>query len=95
MRPYSIPTPPELMKDPELATLAVLDATLDITWYAMMAEYPDMHDDYQLYDKPPPPISLFIARHIIQKMDELHDAIVRYRQRLKEQHEAENKDLPF
>jgi hypothetical protein len=95
MKPHSIPTPPELMKNPELAVLAVLDATLDVAWYALAAEHPDMHDEHELYEQSTPRISLFVARHIIELMDKLHVSIDRYRQRLKDEQQAQTEDLPF
>ena len=93
MKSYFIPTPPELMKNPELAVLAVLDATIDIAWYALAAEHPDLHDEHELYEQPKPRISLFVARHIIELLDKLHDSIDRYRQRLKDEQQTPTEDL--
>ena len=90
-----LPIPPDLMRNPELAILSVLLRTLDITYYSFMAEHPDMHDDTSLFEDPNPPISIIIARNIISQISDLQNAINRYRHRLKQEHEAKYKDIPF
>ena len=90
-----LPIPPDLMRNPELAILSVLLRTLDITYYAFMAEYPDMYDDTTLFQDPNPRISIIIARTIIDQISELQNNINRYRQRLQQEHEAKYKDIPF
>jgi len=86
-----LPIPPDLMKNPELAILAVLRKTLDITYYALMAEYPDMYDDTSLFEQPSPRISVFVARRILNLTSDLQSTIDRYRHRL-EQEQKQNAD---
>ena len=69
--------------------------TLDITYYAFMAEHPDMYDDTSLFEDPSPRISIIIARTIISQISDLQNAINRYRHRLKQEHETKYKDIPF
>jgi hypothetical protein len=44
-----VPTPAALARAPELAALAILERALDVTRYALLAAYPELHaclDDY-------------------------------------------------
>ena len=90
-----LPIPPDLMRNPELAILSVLLRTLDITYYAFMAEYPNLYDDSNLFEESNPRISTIVARNIINKISDLQNAINRYRHRLKQEHDTEYKNIPF
>ena len=92
-----LPIPPDLMRNPELAILAVLRRTLDITYYALMAEYPDMYDDTSLFEQASPRISVVIARRILNLTSDLQSTIDRYRHRLEQEQEriTDSNDIPF
>jgi hypothetical protein len=61
---------------PELATLALLDAVLDVCTIALLAEHPTL--DHDLRPDPEPP-SLREARRLIAAAHRLRCTIVRYR----------------
>lgn len=80
-----LPSVPNLQKNPELAALAILDATLDATRYALYAEYPDIHD-YRLPLGPNKPLlSLIVAREILSHTERLQESIHWYKTRLEEE----------
>lgn len=90
-----LPIPPDLQKSPELAALAILDSTLDVTCHAIYAEYPDIHDSRAILGTDKPSLSLIVAREILALTEQLQESIYWYRQRLQEEEEDKYKDLTF
>ena len=92
-----LPIPPELQRNPELAALAILDYTLDITCYALYAEHPDIHNHQATFGPLKPLLSVIIAEEIMNLTVQLQESIHQYKQRLEEEEKEEDKykDLPF
>lgn len=61
---------------PELATLALLDAALDVCTTALLAEHPTLEHDLRPDPEPP---SLREARRLIAAAHRLRCAVTRYR----------------
>lgn len=60
---------------PELATLAVLEAALDVSLIALVAAHPD---DHELEDDPPPSERV-AARALVEAVHNVAAAVHRYR----------------
>ncbi len=45
----NLPTPRDLWSAPQLAILSVLDTTLEMVTYALLAQHPDIFDDEKPY----------------------------------------------
>ena len=79
-----VPAPPAsallerrlLAAAPELATLALLDAALDVCTTALLAEHPTLDHDLR---PDPEPLSLREARRLIAAAHRLRCAVTRYR----------------
>ena len=72
------PAPTDFWESPHLATLAVLDYTLDVFAVALAAEHPAVLDTSRpLPPALPPPDRL--ARKIVAAADQLHRLLVAYR----------------
>lgn len=77
------PVPPgELLETPELALLAVLDATLQQTLYALFAAHPELVDSSTLEMCWASAPELWIADCICEHITGLQHALDRYRQAL-------------
>jgi hypothetical protein len=72
----SMPSTEDLATDPELAVLALLDATLAITVQALIASNPELLFDDDVLTKPPRAI---VAHQIVMLHRELSDALHEYR----------------
>jgi hypothetical protein len=71
-----MPTPDEVNTAPELAVLAVLDATLEAATRALVAAYPELCDD----EGPPSTFEPVICgRRFLSRANKLQNALVRYR----------------
>lgn len=83
--PVELPTPPELARHPELAALALLEASMHVAAYAIIAENMELcaHQEQPPEEQPSP--SLLTAAKILDKMETLGRDLERYRrQRLAE-----------
>jgi len=65
----------DLYVAPELAILAVLEASVDVALVALVAAHPD---DHELEDDPPAPEKL-AARALVAAIRDVADAVNRYR----------------
>lgn len=90
-----LPIPPELCRNPELATLAILDSVLDVTCHAIYAECPDIHDSRAILGPDKPSLSFIVVREILNLTQQLQDSIYWYKQRLEEEDADRYKDIPF
>jgi hypothetical protein len=82
MRPHPWPTPPDLAESPELAVLALLDATLDLAVSALLALYPELADPERPYWIDGPSAARNRAQTIATRAHALRDAIAAYRRTL-------------
>ena len=73
------PTPPDLALSPELAILTLLDVTLDLAVYALLARYPELADPERPYWIDTPSAARDRAVTITTRAHSLRDAIARYR----------------
>jgi hypothetical protein len=87
----SLPCPGDLATDPELAVLALLDATLAIAVQALIASNPELLYDDDDLTKPPRVIA---AQQIVVLHRELSDALQEYRT-LIPPCEFPGEDIPF
>lgn len=71
------PRADDLAFEPELASLALLDAAVAITIQALIARNPELLLDSD--EGPRPPEQVFAARALIAVFRELHDAMQLYR----------------
>ena len=75
------PTPTELADNPELASLAILDTTLEISSNAILAQYPEIHSpDWPLDLRPPPDPPTYAANVLLALLRATRDATRTYRQ---------------
>lgn len=92
-----LPQPRELALAPQLATLDLLDVTLEATVTVLATEHPgiDPEADPSLALSSPPGERQ--ARRVTVLVTELHHAIAAYRALVLEQYRAiaDNPDLPF
>jgi hypothetical protein len=70
-------TPDELYEAPELAALAILDATLDQAALAVLAQCPELADCDGLVGLPP---ITWVADHLVLAMRDLQRLLLRYRE---------------
>lgn len=97
------PSIEDLDETPELALVAVLDATLAAVWPALIAANPDLHDSSfataGLYDDGEPmPARVWIADAILTHASLLRTDLERYRHAVeadRERRAREQDDLPF
>jgi hypothetical protein len=75
--PVKLPTPPELARDPEFAALALLEASMHVAAYAIIAE--NMELCAQKEDRIDEQASLLTARDLLEKMEVLERDLERYR----------------
>jgi hypothetical protein len=73
-----LPTPPELDQAPELALIAVLEITLEITVRALVAAHPQLCEHQRPYWIPQTPSST-IAQVIVSTVDSLQQSLHDYR----------------
>ncbi|HLT02138.1 MAG TPA: hypothetical protein VK001_08155 [Geminicoccaceae bacterium] len=93
----AIPTPDQLDHAPELAVLAVLDASLQAAVYAVMAEQPGLRGPDHA-DLGSVPASHWCAERLVNLADRLLRVIDAYRTALAREHKhrlADRDDQPF
>ena len=74
----AVPTPSELAHAPELALIAVLESTLELTVCILVAEHPQLYDHERPYWIVQPPASI-LAESIVSLVDSLRQALADYR----------------
>lgn len=86
------PRAEDLAFEPELASLALLDAAVAITIQSLIARNPELllHGD----EGPRPPAQVFAARALLAVFRELHDAMQLYRD-LRPAAPPPSDDFPF
>jgi hypothetical protein len=93
MKPKRLPSPLEVMDEPERAILAALDATLEITEIAVLAAHPELYAD-----EPPAGAceDLLAADRLIGLIREMQGTIASYHRWLKEMPaKPDQEDPPF
>lgn len=80
--PPSPPTVPELVHAPELATIALLEHTLDLAVQALLAEHPTLADDFARARDDGPVLTL--AHNICRQAAALEHTLRRYRQAVRD-----------
>ena len=91
----AIPTPAELRAAPQLAALAILDASLVTAEEVLLAHHPDLGDlDGVLHGERAPPDSSLVPI-LVAHFDELHFLLGRYRAAVRTALLAANDDFPF
>jgi len=73
-----LPTPYDLMTVPQLATIAVLELSLEMTARALFAEHPDLCDPEKPYWIPTSPATK-TAESVLKAIDALRRKLNRYR----------------
>lgn len=95
MPDFDLPTPRDLDDHPELAALAVLDAALRASVFALIAAQPLMRDP----DHPSaasPPDSYWVATVVVTFAHQLEDALAGYRRVLgRDRRDDTDDDFPF
>ncbi len=88
--------PNRVHRQPELAALAALDATLMAARAALIAEHPDA-GAYGFYRPGPMPLPLIIAVLLVDRAAELRCLLIRYRDALDDFYAdcARQTDFPF
>jgi hypothetical protein len=79
--PPSPPTVPELVHAPELATIALLEHTLDSAAQALLAQHPTLADDFARTRDGP---VLALAHTICHRAAALEQALRRYRKAVRD-----------
>lgn len=74
-RPHCLVSVRSLRQAPELASLALLEETLEVCLLALCAEHPTLAS----FPEPPEPPSLRRARRLLNAVCALHQALERYR----------------
>ena len=82
----SIATPSQLMQDPELAALEILDSTIQQVIYALFAAHPQLVSGGSLEHEPSVPAEAWLADAIYNQGIALQHAIDRYREALARRH---------
>ena len=77
--PVGLPTPPELAREPELAALALLEASMHVAAYAIIAENMELCAQEKDRIDEQPSLSLLTAKDILEKMEVLERELERYR----------------
>ena len=96
MTKKAIVTPDDLRSDPELAILDVLDHTIGLAVYALVAIYPELTDSEIPAWRQDHSTTGLAARHLIACTQELESALGDYRDAILRDREAEeNEELPF
>ncbi len=86
-----LPTPPEIEQAPEIALLSVLQRTLDVTVYALLAIHPYLTADepcYRHLDLP----EINAADAVLAHAHRLRDALDRYRRAIAELYARSTRD---
>jgi hypothetical protein len=86
------PRADDLAFEPELASLALLEAAVAVTLQALLAKNPELRRESDEGRRPPPQV--FAARALIAVFRELHDAMQRYRD-LRPMPIEPSDDVPF
>ena len=83
--PLDLPTPPELARDPELATLVLLEAAIHVATHAIIAENMEIcaQEDFVGYRQPLP--SIQTAVDILDKLEDLWRDCELYRRQREEE----------
>ena len=79
MSPTATPSPSQLLEAPELAPLAMLDATLGITRIALLAHSVALSDPEGALHNGKPALSSVLATLLVDRLEELHTMIDWYR----------------
>ena len=82
----NVPTPPEIVHDPELAILAVLDAVLDATANSLVAAHLELCDPEP--DPHPTSRPTALAAAILRQARRMRANLARYRTAIDEQRRA-------
>ncbi len=89
-----LPRIPDVSLDPELASLAVLDAALEASRTALLAEHPDA-GSFQNATDPLPPL-VVLAGLLVMRADELLWLLGHYRRAVEEFRARQSQlDIPF
>ncbi len=78
----SIVTPTQLMQDPELAALEILDTTIQQVIYALFAAHPQLVSGESLENARTVPAEAWLADAIYNQGSALQQAIARYKEAL-------------
>jgi hypothetical protein len=91
-----LPSATELLDNPALAALAILDAALRVACTAVAVEHPDLQtlDDHR-WPPEPPRASLALACVMIEKFESLGATLDRYRAALAAEDARALRDDPF
>lgn len=83
--PLDLPTPPELARDPELATLVLLEAAIHVATHAIIAENMEIcaQEDFVGHRQPLP--SIQTAVDILDKLENLWRVCELYRRQREEE----------
>ena len=96
MTKKAIVTPDDLRSDPELAIFDVLDHTIGLAVYALVAIYPELTDSEIPAWRQDHSTASLAARHLIACTQGLRVALGNYRDAILRDREAEvNEELPF
>jgi hypothetical protein len=91
-----IPSATEILDNPALAALTVLDVALHVAAIAVAVEHPDLQLlDSQRWPREPPPASLAFAAVMLEKIDSLGAVLERYRAALAAEDARSLRDDPF
>ena len=88
----SWPRTEDLAFDPELASLALLDAGLAIAVQALIARNPELLSESEALRRAPRAVA---ARNIVALYREMHDALDEYRALLPPDYPTGTDDIPF
>jgi hypothetical protein len=88
----SWPRTEDLAFDPELASLALLDAALAIAVQALIARNPELLSESEALRRAPRAVA---ARNIVALYREMHDALDEYRALLPPDYPTGTDDIPF
>lgn len=93
-RAFVLPRAQHLSAEPQLASLAVLEAAANVAILALVAEYPELADDVDERE----PLELCAAVDLIELARAVDGGIARYRLALATRHQREREEddlLPF
>jgi hypothetical protein len=88
--PLELPTPHELARDPELATIILLEAAIHVATHAIIAENMEICDQEDFVGHRQPLPSTQTAGDILDKLKDLWRDCERYRRQRKEEAPAKS-----